>query len=134
MNNRLYLVMISALLLSLAPAAHAEQLIQEFSGSGTTNTAEFEVQAPWILDWRVGGEESRVVAVDISLIDANTGAYEGKVLQTKNPGNGVRLFNEGGRYYFRIDATLMDWTLKVIQLTKEEAEQYKPKSKSLLDQ
>jgi hypothetical protein len=134
MINRLFLVITAALLFSLPPAARAEQLIKQFSGSRSTNTAEFDVKAPWIVDWRVSGELSRVVAVDVALVDASTGAYQGRVIQTKTAGNGVKLFNESGRYYFRVDATMMNWTLKVIQLTREEAKAYTPKSKSLLDQ
>ena len=134
MINRIYAVVIAALLCGFAPAARAEQLITQFSCSHSVNTAEFDVRAPWIVDWRVTGELSRVVAVDVALINAGTGAYEGKVLTTKIAGNGVKLFSESGRYYFRVDATMMNWTLKVIQLSKEEAAQYTPKSKSLLDQ
>jgi hypothetical protein len=134
MISRFFLVIIAALLFSVAPAARAEQLIKEFSGSRSTNTVEFEVQAPWIVDWRVSGELSKAVAVDVSLLRAATGAYEGRVIQTKYAGNGVKLFNESGRFYFRVDATMMNWTLKVIQLTKEEAKLYTPKSKSILDQ
>jgi len=134
MISRLIPVITAALLFSLPPAARAEQLIKEFSGSRSTNTAEFDVKAPWIVDWRVTGELSRVVAVDVSLVDASTGAYQGRVIQTKTAGNGVKLFNESGHYYFRVDATMMNWKLKVIQLTKEEAKSYTPKSKSLLDQ
>jgi len=122
------------MLFGLTPATRAEQLVKEFTGNRSMNTAEFEVQAPWIVDWRVTGELSKVVAVDVSLINATTGAYEGRVIQTKTAGNGVKLFNESGRYYFRVDATMMGWTLKVKQLTKEEAKLYTPKSKSLLDQ
>ncbi len=134
MINRLFLVAVAAAMFSQPPAARAEQLIKQFSGGRSTNTAEFEVKAPWIVDWRVTGELSRVVAVDVSLIDASTGVYQGRVIQTKTAGNGVKLFNESGRYYFRVDATMMNWTLKVIQLTSEEAKSYTPKSKSLLDQ
>jgi len=130
MINRFYLAIFFALLVSQAPAAHAKELIQQFTGSRSTNTAEFDVRAPWILDWRVTGELGRVTAVDASLIDADTGAYKGEVLRTKNAGNGVRLFNQGGHYYFRVNSTLMNWTLKVIQLTQKEAEEYTPKYKS----
>ena len=134
MFHRSYLVIVLLLLSGIAPSASAEQLIKEFSGSRSTITPEFDVQAPWIVDWLVSGELSKVVAVDIAMFNAKTGAYEGKLLQTKTAGNGVRMFNESGRYYFRVDATMMNWNLKVIQLTPEEAEQYKPKSKSMLDQ
>lgn len=134
MCQRSVLAIFFSLLCSLAPAAHAEELITQFSGSRSSDTAEFDVRAPWIVDWRVSGELSRVVAVDVSLFNAGTGAYEGKVLQTKTAGNGVRLFNDSGRYYFRVDAMMMNWTLKVIQLSKEEAGQYTPKSNNILDQ
>jgi len=134
MIRRNILIFTSAWLLCLAPAARAEQVIAKFSGSRSTNTAEFDVQAPWIVDWRVTGELSEVVAVEVSLVNAATGAYDGRVIQTKTAGNGVKLFNQSGRYYLRVDATMMNWSLKVIQLTKEEAKLYTPKSKSLLDQ
>jgi hypothetical protein len=133
MFHRISIAIILALCCSLSPLARAEQLVQEFSGSSSSTTQDFEVRAPWILDWRVSGELSEVVAVDVALVNAATGAYEGRVLQTKNAGNGVRLFNQGGRFYLRVDATMMNWKLKVIQLTKEEAEQYTPKSNSMLD-
>ena len=30
----------------------AEELVREFSGSRTTETVEFQVKAPWLIDWR----------------------------------------------------------------------------------
>jgi hypothetical protein len=41
----------------------------------------------------------------------------------------VRLFHEGGSYVLKVDSSLASWTLRVIQLTKQEAETYKPKEK-----
>lgn len=123
---------LSAILLPMA--AQAEELIKEFKGSRSTNTLEFEVRDPWILDWRISGDANEMTAVDVALFNAATGAHEGTVLKRKMPSNGVILFNQSGRFYFRVDATLMNWTLKVIQLTKEEAEAYTPKSNHVLDQ
>jgi hypothetical protein len=51
------------------------------------------------------------------------------VFKTKSPGNGLRLIEESGRFKLKVDAAITDWTLKVIQLTPEEAELYKPKEK-----
>lgn len=116
-----------------APAA-AETVIGTWSGQRSGTTAEFEVRAPWILDWRVTGELSRVVAVDVALFDAITGAHQGTVLRTKTPGNGVRLFDRSGTFYFQVDASLMGWHLKVVELTEEEAAAYTPKSSHPLDQ
>jgi hypothetical protein len=51
----------------------------------------------------------------------------GQVLHTKRKGNGVRLFDQGGTYQFRVSGTLARWTLKVKELTPEEAEGYTPR-------
>ena len=133
MFSRLYPAIIFLLVCSVPPSVNAENLVRQFSGSRSTNTAEFDVRGPWLLDWRVSGELSRVVAVEIAMFNAKTGAYEGVVLKTKTAGNGVRLFEQSGRFYFRVDAALMNWSLKVKELTREEAEQYKPKSENILD-
>jgi hypothetical protein len=114
-------------------AVSASELVTEFKGGRSMQTGEFEVQAPWILDWRVAGEYSREMAVDVALMQAGSSAHQGRVLKTKSPGNGVRLFNESGRFFFRVDSTLADWTLRVEQLTRKEAELYTPKSQSKLD-
>ena len=57
------------------------------------------------------------MGISVVLRNAN-GAYEGLVVKTKAPGNGVRLVQEGGRYSFKVDATIANWTLKVEQLTR----------------
>lgn len=118
----------------VAPQATlAAELIREFKGSRPMQTAEFEVDAPWILDWRVTGSYSREMAVDVSLVESLTNIHQGNVLKAKTTGNGVRLFNQGGRFYFRVDSTLADWTLRVEELTAEEAKLYTPKNDSPLD-
>lgn len=111
------------------PVATAETLVMEFKASTSRNSPEFEVKAPWILDWRVSSEGAYESAIEISLEEAGTGAYQGRVLTTKYPGNGVKLFREySGRYYFRVNSSFTTWTLKVIELTEEEAEQYTPRN------
>jgi hypothetical protein len=132
MKNLLAFLALASMLF-LPQSLQAEELVKEFKGNRSTTTLEFEVQSPWIMDWRVTGDPSVVTAVDVSLFNAATGAHEGVVLRQKSPGNGVRLFEQSGRYYFRIDSTILDWTLKVIQLTREEAKAYTPKSNHLLD-
>lgn len=117
------------LALALSPAAQAAELVREFSGSRSADTREFEVTAPWILDWRMVTDYPGQMAVDISLIDAKTGSFEGSVLKTKWPGNGVRLFQNSGRFQFKVISNLAHWTLKVEQLTPEEAEQYTPRER-----
>lgn len=117
---------IIALTTMLSLTAGSKELVRQFSGEGSTTTVEFEVQAPWILDWRVNSEFQGSMAIEISLVDGATSFHKGLILQTKRPGNGVRLFRESGSYRFRISSTLARWNLKVEELTREEAEMYKP--------
>ena len=92
------------------------------------------MRAPWIIDWTVSGEPGQYDVVDIALVNAKTGAFEGVAVKSKTAGNGVRLFEQGGRYYFRVAASMMNWRIKVLQLTPEEARKYTPKTQdSLLD-
>lgn len=126
------LTILLAVLCLASATAHAKELIREFKGSRSTSTVEFEARAPWILDWRVTGDFSDVMGVEVSLVNANTGAHLGHVLKTKYAGNGVRMFEESGSFYFRIDSTLANWTLRVEQLSREEAELYTPKTDDLI--
>lgn len=106
----------------------AEQLIVEFKGRGNVTTAEFKVQAPWILDWRINSDYDRQLSFDLDLVDGRTGVLKGSILRTKSIGNGVRLFNESGSYRFRINGSFMNWHLKVKQLSRAEAALYTPKT------
>lgn len=106
----------------------AEELIVEFKGRGNRTTAEFTVQAPWILDWRINSDYAHQISFDLDLVDGRTGVLKGSVLRTKRIGNGVRLFNESGSYRFRINGSFINWHLKVKQLTRAEAELYTPRT------
>lgn len=120
-----------ALLLVLMIASlnsHAAETVKEFRGTGNTTTAIFTVEAPWLLDWRLDGDYDALIALDISLIEAQTGRYIGRVLHTKRKGNGLKLFDHAGRYQLRISSTLARWTLKVQQIQPEEKELYTPRS------
>jgi hypothetical protein len=131
--NLMNRITLACLLLAASSAVHAGEVVAEFKGSGNQVTATFEVEAPWILDWRVSTDGDRDSAVDVSLETAPMGEHQGTVLQTRFPGNGVRLFSEGGRFQFRVNALFAGWTLKVEQLTEQEAETYTPRNKSPLD-
>jgi len=127
-------VVLSIALALASQGVKAEEPVAQFSGESAGNTAEFTVESPWLMDWLVSGDPGQYEVVDVALINAVTGAYEGVAIKTKTAGNGVRLFEQAGRYYFRVDASMMKWNIKVVQLTPQEAEQYKPKTqKSVLD-
>ncbi len=105
-----------------------KELIREFKGTGNKTTAEFEVEAPWIVDWRTHGDYPGQMAVEVNLATVS-GEYVGKIVTTKYVDNGVRMFNEGGTFVLKVDASLASWTLRVEQLTRQEAETYMPKER-----
>jgi hypothetical protein len=118
---------VAALLLSVVTSVSGSQLVREFRGTNNSMTPEFTVEAPWILDWRLDGDYDQLVALDVTLVEAKTGRHVGQILHTKRKGNGVRLFAQGGTYQLRVSGSLARWTLKIKQLTPEEAELYTPR-------
>lgn len=110
-----------------ASFASAKETVKEFSGTGNTTTAMFTVRSPWLLDWRLDGDYDALIALDIALIDAQTGRHIGRVLHTKYKGNGVKLFDEGGTYQLRVSSSLARWRIRIEQITDEEAELYTPR-------
>ena len=123
---------LALVLLLLSGAANAETLVREFSGTRSMQTAEFEVEGPWLIDWRVNSEFEDSMGLAIVLLHEPARTHAGTVMKTKYRGDGLRLMEEGGRYSFKVDAVLANWTIKVIQLTPDEAKLYTPKQKSLL--
>lgn len=127
MKNYLRLIIAALGLAAMGGAAGAEELVAEFQGSGNQTTAAFEVDAPWILDWRVNSDYNSMISFDLDLVDATSGMLQGNILRGKALGNGVRMFNTGGKYRLRMNASFVRWHLKVIELTPAEAERYEPR-------
>ncbi len=126
--NRTYKALAAAALLALlVGTTHGAQLVREFRGTDNSTTPAFTVQAPWVLDWRLDGDYDQLVALEVTLVEAKTGRHVGQVVHTKRKGNGVRLFKQGGTYQLRVSGSLARWTLKIQQLTPEEAELYTPR-------
>ncbi len=114
----------------IAANAQSQVLVAEFHGSRNTTTREFEVQGPWILDWRVTGDYSTAIGFELMLLDGKTRMHKGVVLRLKRAANGVKLFNEGGTYRFRISSGLAKYHLKVEEISAEEAKLYTPRGGS----
>lgn len=127
MHGKLNRIAVSLALLTMSAVAAAEETVVEFSGTGNRTTAEFQVDAPWILDWIINSDYDKMVSFDLDLVDGKTGVLVGNILRAKALGNGVRMFNTSGTYRFRINASFVRWNLKVKELTPEEAELYTPR-------
>ncbi len=130
MMNRLFAYMLFTLLICSSSTAFAGKLVREFSGSRSVYTADFQVEDPWLIDWRVNSDYPRTMGISVALVNAKTGEHAGRVVQTKRRGDGLRLMNESGVFRFKVDSSVTNWTLKVIQLNREEAKLYKPKNES----
>jgi hypothetical protein len=128
--HRRITLLLAALLVFGAAPADAKTRVAEFKGTGDTTTAIFRVESPWVLDWRLDGDFDQLVGLEITLIEARNSRHVGRVLYTKRRGNGVKLFHTAGLYQLRISSTLARWTVKIEQLTREEAELYTPKDGS----
>ena len=126
MNKFLISIAVFAVLLT-TPPVYSKELIREFKGSESRTTAEFEVKAPWIIDWRTNGDYPGQMGIQVDLVSSPGGEFLGKVFTTKYVDNGVRLFDESGRYKLHVNSSLVNWTLRVEQLSRTEAEAYTPK-------
>jgi hypothetical protein len=126
MKHTAILILLISLLLPLNAAA--ERLVREFSGDRTMQTAEFEVEAPWLIDWRVNSDYESSMGLTIVLLNEPSRTHAGTVMKTKYRGDGLRLMDEGGRFSFKVDSVLAEWTIKVIQLTPAEAKRYQPRN------
>lgn len=129
-------IALTLLLTLFAATANAGELVREFKGTGDTTTASFEVEGPWLLDWRLESPKwqtdsraSRFSALEITLVEANTGRHVGRVKWTQSVGDGLRLFDFSGRYALKISTTHARWTVRIEQLTKEEAKLYTPRER-----
>jgi len=125
--KRLMMICLASFFAAGVLNAQAEELVREFSGSRSTETAEFEVKAPWLVEWLVNSDYPDSMGIAVTLAYGTTGYHFGNVFKTKEPGSGLRLIEEGGRFKFKVDSAISNWTLKVIQLTPEEAKQFVPK-------
>ncbi len=123
-------LLLIVLLVFATSAASAGTRVAEFKGTGNTTTAIFRVESPWIIDWRLDGDYEQLIGLEITLLEARTSRHVGRVVRTKHRSNGVKLFYEPGLYQLRISSTLARWTVKIEQLTREEAEQYTPREKT----
>lgn len=83
MNMKIVRLGALSALLCFSYSAYGKELIREFKGSGSKSTGEFEVSAPWVLDWVVFSDFEKAMGLQVDLFDASNGHYIGKVVTTK---------------------------------------------------
>ena len=117
-------------LICIGGVAQGQQLVAEFQGTTNTTTPEFEVQAPWLLNWRVTGNYTGAVGFELVLLDGKTRMNKGVILRIRRRGNGVKLFNESGTFRLRISSGLANYHLKIEEISEEDAKLYTPRKGS----
>lgn len=110
-------------------AVYAETPVATYTGSGNQLTREFEVQAPWILRWRVGSNFPQATVFELALMDAVTSYQHSRIMRIKTTGSGTKLFEESGRFRFSVSSSFADWNLRVIELSDAEAAEFVPKKR-----
>jgi hypothetical protein len=129
MNTNIHRTAVFILLWLAVSSAGSAGVVREFSGTSSITTADFEVNGPWILDWRANGDFPAMLGFEASLINARTGKHLGQIVKISDrPGDGVKLFEQGGRYRIRIDSTLARWHIKIEEIRKQDLDLYTPKS------
>ncbi|MDA0705043.1 MAG: hypothetical protein O2907_00010 [Proteobacteria bacterium] len=126
-------IIATTLLTLFAMPLFAGELVREFKGTGNTTTVDFSVESPWIIDWRLDSDYDSQISLDIVLLDAMTGQFVGGIKSGSRQNvtyrsNGLRLLTTSGRYKLRISSSLARWTIRIEQLTEEEAEMYTPRN------
>jgi len=128
-RRALSVIAVAALGLIAGGAWAQDGEIIEFNGATSTTTPEFEVEAPWIIDWRAFSDFPQSMFLEITLLDATTGLHKGVVKETREVGTGVKMFSESGSYKLRVQSDLTRWQLLVKELSEEEAARYTPQEK-----
>ena len=59
--RKLTILLVATLLTFASMPADAKTRVAEFKGSGNMTTAIFRVESPWILDWRLDGQLTRML-------------------------------------------------------------------------
>lgn len=117
----------SLVLVGLSQPSIAAETVARYEGTGDSYTAEFNAKPPWLLTWRVSSDYPDSVGFELSLVDATSRMLKGRIKKFRGTtASGIRLFNDSGRFRFRVNASFAKWHLQVEELSQEEAAAYTP--------
>ncbi|MEM7611103.1 MAG: hypothetical protein AAF270_05460 [Pseudomonadota bacterium] len=102
----------------------AQETLQ-FSGTESDSTATFEMNGPWLLDWRAMSDTPLAAMVELRLHDGESGRFLGTIAQLQGTGRGLKLFEQSGTYAIAVSASNVLWEIDISPLDKAQAEQLK---------
>jgi len=100
-----------------------DTVVKNFSGSGGKNTRPFSVKDGWEIQWDAKGD-----IFQLFLYTAN-GDIVGVPANQQGSGKGSSYQAKGGQYYLQVNA-IGNWTIKIVQVGEQSANDEKNKSKS----
>ncbi|MGI9263240.1 MAG: hypothetical protein ACR2QR_14435, partial [Woeseiaceae bacterium] len=99
---------------------NAEEM-RRLTGQDSAIPAAFEVDGPWILEWRTRSEFPKSASFEMRLRDAATGDHLGMITAIKGLGKGQKLFDESGKFQLVIVATGSEWDILIRQVSAPRA-------------
>ena len=123
-RQQVLLVKVAAILLPLitctTAAADTDSPLR-FDGDASGRTPVFERSGPWMLDWTTQSADTLPKIFELRLYDANSGAFVGTIVETREPGSSRKLFEKAGSYRIGVVAQHLDWTLQITSVPATEA-------------
>ena len=112
---------LTLLLVFCSGVALADGMLARFEGSENTRTAAFEAYDAWMLEWSTQSDDALPKIFELRLYDAGSGEFLGTVTQTRELGNGRKLFDESGRYQLDVVASNLNWILTITPVESDHA-------------
>jgi hypothetical protein len=115
----------AAFLLALlaVPITSEADTLARFEGDGNARTPVFETGGPWMLYWYTQSDNTLPKTFELRLHEADSGGYEGTIIQQRVVANGKKLFEDAGRYQVDVVAGNLDWTLVISSIPEAKAAQ-----------
>ncbi len=98
-------------------AAETDVPIAKFSGHNSEQTAEFDVKAPWLVDFEVNSEFPDLATTVIRLEDDSDQTL-GTAAAFRGTGRGLKLFRTSGRYRLDITSETTDWRIEISEISE----------------
>jgi len=122
MKPRVLFVIACLVATVFAAIAGAEPGSVKFSGHDSSTTKDFEVRAPWLLDWQVKSEFPELATFVLRLEDAASGQLLGIVTDFAGTGRGLKLFRKSGSFRLETIGQNADWSVEITEISEAWAD------------
>jgi len=98
---------------------------QKFSGKDNDRPPAFTVDGPWTMDWSARSEFPQLASIEMRLHDGTTGEFIGMIVEIKQPGRGLKLFENAGTFQVVVVGTFVEWDIEIEEISEEQAARLK---------